>query len=72
MSDLNSKRLEKIRELLIDEQYDITDNPNILPLAKIPVLPLVGINDRIVLRFNGWSIILSNDGTYHWEAYDGG
>ena len=59
----NKKRLEKVRFLLDNEPKDTFFKE---------VLPITHNENQVILQFNGWSIILNEDGTWYWEDTTGG
>ena len=40
--------------------------------SKVEFLPIMHNKDVVILQFHGWSINLHEDGTWIWEATDGG
>ena len=65
--------IEKIKELLKQEPiFQIVEDNRREYNSCIEVMPILHNEKEIILQFNGWSINLYNDGTYIWEATDGG
>lgn len=58
--------IDKVKELL-KEEYKDNFNAN-----SASVFPILHNKGKICLQFCGWSINLLDDGTWHWEATDGG
>ena len=68
--------LERIKELLqqeIVQLYTKDEAGDLVPYkTEIDFIPILRNDNEIILQFNGWSINLYSDGTYIWEATDGG
>lgn len=69
--DLARQTLDRIKELLVEETPLVLEERQ-LPKREIGVLPITHNENKIILQFWGWSINLLEDGTYFWEATDGG
>ena len=69
-ADFNKKNLKRAWELLMEE--DRNEKMTVgASLQSITVLPIKSGNS-INLQLWGWAIVLNEDGTWYWEATDGG
>lgn len=56
--------MQKVKEFLeIEKEYN---------LNTVNVLPILHNSGLIILQMHGWSINLQSNGTWYWEATDGG
>lgn len=65
---MEQKYFDGTKDLLIDEVQDPVDYEP----SRIVVIPILYNDDVIILQMGGWSINLYKDGTWIWEATDGG
>lgn len=58
--------LAEVKDMIRQEQLDLGGQP------ILDAIPILHNPDRIILQMTGWSINLNADGTWYWEATDGG
>ena len=69
------QRIKQVKELLKEEEtvQELYINGDVKNLGKsLIILPILHNKDMIILQLHGWSINLYDDGTWIWEATDGG
>ena len=71
--------INQVKSLLRDESKislhsfkDIRGRMFVAEATEVSALPILHNDGKIFLQFNGWSINLSDDGTWFWEDTTGG
>jgi hypothetical protein len=66
------RELNRVKELLKQDMEEETQVKHNKHKLFVSIIPILHNKDKIFLQFSGWSINLYEDGTWIWEATDGG